>query len=507
MDKSNPKSASSNWLVSDTPVKIAVVGDLILDEYLDGSVNRISPEAPVPIHRVRDKTETAGGAANVARNVQLSGGNTYLLGVLGNDDAGQSLCRIIEKDGIDFSLTITSNDRPTIRKTRITANHQQLVRIDWEQIEPISSELQEQLFEKIQQCNADVILVSDYGKGCLTNHFLRKLIEYGKSTGKKVVVDPKGKDYSGYFGADLITPNRTEACEALGIDSAQNPDPIFLAQRLRDQFGIRNVLVTLGEQGMVGLEEHAKPEQAIVLPALTREVFDVSGAGDTVIALMTLAWGSGSSLSDAMHIANVGAGIVVEKWGTQPITAHELKRALKIDQPASLKAGSSEAKIVAREEIPGLIGEKAQRRRRIVFTNGCFDILHAGHVSYLEEAKKRGDLLVVGVNSDESVARIKGPERPIIPCDQRMKLLAGLAAVDYVFSFPEDSSEKSIQWVSPDVLVKGADYSINEIVGADHVLGSGGIVERIKFVEGLSTTEIIEKVRGANQRSTPPLQS
>lgn len=479
---------------SKSPVRIAVVGDLILDEYLEGYVKRISPEAPVPVHLVKGRTMTAGGAANVARNIQLAGGQAVLFGVLGKDEAARSLKGILQEDRVDISQLVEDPSRPTIRKMRVTSSRQQMVRIDWEESTSVSYEFQQELLTRLKKSDCDLILLSDYAKGCLTQEFIAEVISYGKSSGKKVLVDPKGRDYHRYQGASLITPNKSEALEALGLDSLSEEPGDQLAHQLIESFGFESVLVTLGEKGMVGLP--SKGSQCFQLSARTREVFDVSGAGDTVVGIMALAMGSGLELEEAMNYANVAAGLVVEKWGTQPVFADELKSAIRSEDPH--RAYSSLGKMTSRKQLRTLLGPRSSRQKSFVFTNGCFDILHAGHVSYLEAARALGDRLVVAVNSDASLQRLKGDTRPIIPEDQRMAVLAGLGCVDYVVCFDEDTPLQIIGELQPDILVKGADYEVSEIVGADSVIAAGGQVQQIAFVDGLSTSNIIERIKSLN---------
>ncbi len=474
--------------------RVAIVGDLILDEYLDGVVHRISPEAPVPVHLVKSTSITAGGAANVSRNIQLAGGQALVFGVCGNDGAADQLKQLLRKDGIDIKGVFTDLDRPTVKKTRITASHQQLVRIDWEEVKPITTAMQEQILEALKQTEWDALLLSDYGKGGLPQSLLEKLIQLGRSRQKPVVIDPKGKDYSPYTGATLVTPNRKEACDALGLDPQVYVGAKELAETLYQKYQIENILVTLGAEGMLGLEGASQKSQH--LPAVTREVFDVSGAGDTVVSIMALGLASGANLFDCMRLANAAAGRVVEKWGTQPITRDELLEALAEERREHGAAfASTQSKIMQLDELKSLLGPHGKRRLKFVFTNGCFDILHAGHISYLEEARARGQALVVGVNTDKSVRGLKGESRPIIPCEQRMRLLAALQCVDYVVSFDEETPAHLISELMPDVLVKGADYEVHQIVGADVVQAAGGRVERIQFVEGLSTSDIVRRVR------------
>ena len=478
------------WDESNT--RVVVIGDLILDEYLDGAVSRISPEAPVPVHLVKNSSVTAGGAANVARNIQLVGGHCSLAGVCGNDGAADQLKQILKKDSVNTKYIQTDFDRPTVRKTRITASHQQLVRIDWEEVKPISTDIQERLLDRLKGIDCDCLVVSDYGKGCLPPRFLKALVSLAKDRDIPVVIDPKGKDYSGYSGANLITPNYKEACEALGLDSTKSWEPETLATSLQEKYGIQNVLVTLGASGMLGLTAEGGFHR---LKAVTREVFDVSGAGDTVVSIMALGMGAGASFSDSMMLANTAAGCVVEKWGTQPIVRQELIDSLSASRSHGFGWSATPRKILSLEALKARIVDLREENRKVVFTNGCFDLLHAGHISYLEEARSLGHALVVGVNTDESVRKLKGESRPIVPCDQRMTLLAALECVDFVVGFGEDTPAELISTLVPDVLVKGADYELHEIVGADTVTKAGGTVERISFVDGLSTSEIVSRVK------------
>ena len=477
-------------------VVVAVIGDLILDEYLEGEVSRISPEAPVPILLVKNTRHTGGGAANVARNVHLAGGDARLFGVLGADDSARALSRILSDDGINTANLIIDSLRPTIKKTRATSAHNQLIRIDWEKVTPISPALQQELLARIQKTASDAILLSDYGKGCLAASFLRSVIEHAAQKNIPVIIDPKGRDYTPYRGCFMITPNRKEACEALGLDPSESPPPDELGALLQEKYDLRHILVTLGAEGMYFHPERGAGLTPIHLPAHSREVFDVSGAGDTVAAIMALSLAAGAKMDDAMTLANVAAGRVIEKWGTQPIEKNELIEAMKRfhlmrDEPVT----SSLYKISDRETVRLAIGKPGERSRSVVFTNGCFDILHAGHVSYLERAKAKGDILVVGINSDASVRALKGASRPIVPEDQRMRILAALSCIDYIVPFDEDTPADLITTLVPDVLVKGADYSIENIVGAEIVTAHGGKVEVIDFIEGISTTNIVDKIR------------
>ena len=469
-------------------VKIAVIGDLILDEYLEGEVSRISPEAPVPVHLVRETRESAGGAGNVARNIVMAGGQAMMFGVVGRDGTGDALIGCLERDGIDLTHTFRDEHRITTRKTRVSCEYQQLVRIDWEKPVPLSQSIQTRLMASLEVVDVDVVVVSDYSKGSLPEEFLKQMMALFANRKIPVLIDPKGRDFSKYQGSFLITPNWKESCEALGVDALETEDYRSVATQLQERYHLSNVLITLGGRGMY----YQGTALNHYLPAEAREVFDVSGAGDTVVAVLSLAIAAGLEIPESMTYANLAAGRVVEKRGTQPITKAEMKAL--IAQIAD-GFGNSLSKIIDRSAIKNVVNLLQLQHKKIVFTNGCFDILHAGHISYLEEAKRKGDVLIVGVNSDQSVRKLKGSSRPLIPLGQRMRILGALQCVDFVVSFEELTPEHLISSIAPDVLVKGADYQMKDIVGADGVLKSGGEVERIDYVHGVSTTEIIRRVK------------
>ena len=460
------------WLKAGRPIRVAVIGDVILDEYLDGQVNRISPEAPVPVHLVKSTVHGAGGAANVARNIKLAGAEVYLLSVLGEDEAARQLKDLLAKDGISTQHLVTVDDRPTIRKTRITSNSHQVVRIDWERVHPISQQAQEQLLTNLRSLEFDALLVSDYAKGTMTHNLLSNALELAVERGVPSTVDPKGRDFSKYLRATLVKPNRKEAIGALGLDPAGDYTGEELGRRLQRAFGIKNVLVTLGPKGMalVPTDESAA---TIVLPSIPREVYDVSGAGDAVIAMMTLGLACKAPMEESMHIANTAGALVVEKWGTQPVRLSELEAALRERPEPGRYEFTTRGKVIDRETLRMILKEPAARDRKIVFTNGCFDLMHAGHVSYLEEARSRGDVLVVGVNSDASVTTLKGAPRPYIGLADRQRLLAALGCVDYVVAFSEETPHELIKALVPDVLIKGGDYDAGAAVASRaYIVGS-----------------------------------
>ncbi len=461
-------------------VNVLVAGDLMLDQYWFGPTARISPEAPVPVVRVTEAQGRAGGAANVAVNLASLGAGTILTGVIGQDTNGSTLRRLVESHGIEFDA-VQSADQPTITKLRVLSRNQQLIRLDTENpyssadIEPVYGVLQKHIG------NADVCVFSDYAKGSLGQ--VQQLIALCREHGVTVLVDPKGADFERYRGADLLTPNFGEF-EAVAGSVSDDEMLIERAGNLRHELELKALLVTLGERGMLVVSESDPP---LMLPARTREVFDVTGAGDTVIAALAAGLGSGMALADAAALANLAAGLVVRKIGVATVTPSELMLALH-------EHGQGGRGPLERDQLCRVVREAQSRGERVVMTNGCFDILHTGHVAYLEEAKSRGDRLIVAVNDDASVARLKGAGRPINPLEDRMGVLAGLASVDWVVPFSEDTPEQLITEVLPDVLVKGGDYRVEEIAGGQAVLENGGSVEVLSFREGRSTSAIIQAI-------------
>lgn len=491
------------WQNSKKPTNVLVVGDLILDEYIDGSVQRVSPEAPVPVHLVSKATYTAGGAGNVARNIKLSGGEVTLVGVCGKDEGGEQLKNILAADNISTDSIIVDSDRPTTKKTRIRASNQQLLRVDWEKVTPINQELQGKLLEAISNSKADAIILSDYGKGCMSDRFIQDVIELALKLKIPSIIDPKGTDFGKYKNGTYITPNRKESCDPLGIDHTLPIDPKSVGAELQKTFGLDNILMTLGAEGMYFHPSPSSKEKPVHLPAEAREVFDVSGAGDTVVAIFSLGIASGAKVEDAMNLANVAAGIVVEKLGTKPVTKSELESALfdgnrrtnSFNVPSAMKIHGIDNACTTLEKW-------REQQSKIVFTNGCFDILHAGHVTYLEKARQLGDKLIVGVNSDSSIKQLKGPSRPVNTAKDRKTVLAALSCIDMIVEFDELTPLELIKALKPDVLVKGKDYEEKDIVGGDFVKSQGGNVETIELVENLSTTSTIEKILAVRSDET-----
>ncbi|TBU88019.1 bifunctional D-glycero-beta-D-manno-heptose-7-phosphate kinase/D-glycero-beta-D-manno-heptose 1-phosphate adenylyltransferase HldE [Phytopseudomonas dryadis] len=459
---------------------VLVVGDVMLDRYWHGGTSRISPEAPVPVVRVEQIEDRPGGAANVALNIAALGAPAVLVGVTGEDEAAESLRDSLEAIGVKTYFQ-RIGDQPTIVKLRVMSRHQQLLRMDFE--EPFQTDAAalarqvEQLLDQVK-----VLVLSDYGKGALQNH--QVLIQAARAKGIPVLADPKGKDFSIYRGASLITPNLSEF-EAIVGRCEDEAELVGQGARLMRELELGALLVTRGEHGMTLLRPGHAP---LHLPARAREVFDVTGAGDTVISTLAASLAAGEELPQAVALANLAAGIVVGKLGTAAISAPELRRAVQREE-------GSERGVLSLDQLLLAIEDARAHGEKIVFTNGCFDILHAGHVTYLEQARAQGDRLVLAVNDDASVSRLKGPGRPINSVDRRMAVLAGLGAVDWVVSFSEDTPERLLKQVQPDVLVKGGDYGIDQVVGADIVLAYGGEVRVLGLVENSSTTAIVEKIR------------
>lgn len=462
-------------------VRILVAGDVMLDEYWFGPTSRISPEAPVPVVRVTGSESRAGGAANVAVNLASLGCRTILTGVLGRDARGAALVDLLEPRGIRVDF-VHSPSRPTITKLRVLSRNQQLIRLDTEDaFGPEDCAALPETFGRHLK-DASVCILSDYAKGTLAG--VQSLIGLCRQRGVPVLVDPKGADFSRYAGATLLTPNLAEFETVVGTTRSDEE----LAARgaaLCGQLEIQALVVTLGERGMAVLQTGEAP---VFLPARARQVFDVTGAGDTVIATLAAGLGSGLDLRSAAALANLAAGLVVGKIGVASVTPEELRLSLH-------EHGHGGRGLLSRAEAQQLAAQVRARGERLVMTNGCFDILHAGHVAYLEEAKQRGDRLMVAVNDDASVARLKGAGRPINSLADRMAVLAGLAAVDWVVPFSEDTPEALIGEILPAVLVKGGDYRPENIAGARAVLANGGTVETLSFREGRSTTAIVEAVR------------
>ena len=465
--------------------RIVLVGDLMLDRYLEGSVERISPEAPVPVLHVRRSFQRPGGAANVAVNVAAMGGTPVLIGAVGADDAGRMLRSALGDEGVDAAEIVATRFGPTTVKTRLLAGHNQIARFDEEAILEDAG-VQEDLIRRVAALidGVEVAVISDYAKGVCSEAVCRGVIDAARDRGIPVIVDPKGQDFSKYARATVITPNRAEATAVVGFPIRGPDDALKAAQAIRERFSIDAAVVTLGEQGMVVVSD----QDSAVIPTQARQVFDVTGAGDSAVATLAVALGRGTALREACFLANAAAGLQVSRVGTSRITWSEVMAA--IDQHAAIARG----KVVGRGELVAAVRQARAEGKRIGFTNGCFDILHHGHVALLEAGAKECDLLVVGVNSDASVTRLKGPPRPFVPSRERQAVLAGLASVGLVCEFEEDTPLDLIRVVEPDVLVKGGDYASRDVVGADLVTARGGRVITPLFVADASTTSIVDRI-------------
>lgn len=468
------------------PPRVLLVGDVMLDRYFAGSVDRISPEAPVPVLHVRRSFHRPGGAANVAVNMAAMGGTTTLLGVVGDDEPGRHLRDALGQDGVADRELVATRSIPTTVKTRLLAGHSQIARFDEEAILD-DADVRRDLVRRIVPlvAAADVAVISDYAKGVCDREVCRAVIDAALARRIPVIVDPKGNDFSKYAQATVITPNRAEATAVVGFPIRGPDDAVKAAHALRERFAIESAVVTLGEQGMVVVS----PQESAVIPTQARQVFDVTGAGDSAVATLAVAIGRGMPLREACFLANAAAGLQVSRVGTARITWREVLDA--IDQSETIARG----KVVSLAELQTAVHQARTEGKRIGFTNGCFDILHHGHVQLLEAAAKECDLLVVGVNSDASVARLKGPPRPFVPSPERQAVLAALSAVGLVCEFAEDTPLHLIQAIEPDVLVKGADYAADDIVGADIVKSRGGRVITPLFVPNASTTSIVDRIR------------
>lgn len=460
--------------------KCVVIGDVMIDEYVLGKVNRISPEAPIPIVQVSEVSIALGGAANVAKSLVRLGASCTLISAVGQDSDGDALEKNLQECGVRFS-GIRSSDRRTTKKTRVIGNLHQLVRLDREDVFELSAAEEEVLLQRVEAelKSVDVVILSDYKKGICTERLCQELIRMANQRNIKVIVDPKQSDWSRYSGAFLIKPNLKEYQEAI---LQVTTDIEGTAKPLLEKYRLENILVTCSQDGMVlvGSQQTGRYQTE------AREVFDVSGAGDTVIATIAAFLGAGAELPTAIRMANVAAGISVGKLGTYAVSMEEIVTALTPTEVNKVKRLD--------ELMPYLTYIRANKR--IVFTNGCFDILHVGHSKVLQEAKKLGDILIVGLNSDASVKRLKGEARPINSQTDRASMLAALECVDFVVIFEEDTPLHLIKAIMPEVLVKGGDYRIEDIVGADVVSEHGGVVQTIPLVEGKSTTNLIHSMEG-----------
>jgi D-beta-D-heptose 7-phosphate kinase / D-beta-D-heptose 1-phosphate adenosyltransferase len=470
--------------------RVLVLGDVMLDRYVYGSVERMSPEAPVPVLRQASLRAMAGGAGNVARNVAALGAKAVLIGLVGDDAAGRELAAMLgDEPGIATRLVVDP-DRATTVKTRFVAGRQQLLRLDDETARPAAGSTAAALLAGLDAAlpDVDIVLISDYAKGVLGDEVLQRAIAKIHGAGKRLIVDPKSRDFSRYAGADLLTPNRGELAAATGISGEDDASVASAAREAIKSARLGAVLATRGERGMTLVAGGSSP---LHLPAETREVFDVSGAGDTVIATLAAALAVGADLAQAARLANTAAGIATGKFGTAVVHPADLLGALQARDVLA-----SEAKVVALETALERIQRWRAAGERIAFTNGCFDLIHPGHVSLLSQARAAADRLIVGLNSDASIHRLKGPDRPVQNETARGIVLASMSAVDLVLLFDEDTPIELIRAIQPELLVKGADYRLDQVVGADLVQSHGGRVMLAELLPGHSTTGTIARVGG-----------
>jgi len=458
---------------------IAVIGDFMIDHYLWGKSDRISPEAPVPVVEVIKEEDRLGGAGNVVNNLLALGSEVLVSTVIGKNS--DRLLELLKEKGIDIDGIFIDESRETIIKSRVIASNHQVIRYDKEIKTPISSEFEEKIFEYLKENidKIDLILLSDYEKGVLSKSLTQKIIKLANRNNKKLIIDPK-KDFSKYVNAWMIKPNKKELSVATGMEIKNEEDLIKAGWKVKKDLNLKYLLVTLSEEGMALFgDEYVK------IPTIAKEVYDVTGAGDTVLASLGYYLSKSEDMTEAMHFANAAAAVVVSKIGSATVTLEE------IEETKRRLDNSVDYKIVDFKTIEHIANDLKNQNKKVVFTNGCFDILHLGHVKYLQKAKSLGDKLIVGVNSNESVKRLKGPDRPVNDEYDRAYLLASLEVVDYVVIFEEDTPYELIKKIKPDVLVKGKDYEGKEVVGSDIAKE----VKLIEFVEGRSTTSIIKKVK------------
>lgn len=464
--------------------RILVIGDIILDKFIWGSVDRISPEAPVQVVNIQRENTALGGAANVAHNLAALDCDVTLLGVVGKDENAGILDKEFGRIGIRKNGLIVDPARPTTTKTRVLAGNQQVVRIDHEMASMVSSAVEKKLLAFLRKhlFNFDTVILSDYQKGVLTDPLIRSAIRLSKQKGIPTIVDPKRKDFSIYAGASLIKPNLKEAELAAGRKLRSEKEVKDAAAEMLNKHAFDGVLITRGKDGMFLKEKKSET----IISAAAREVYDVTGAGDTVIAYLGYLIASGYSFADAARVANIAAGIAVSRVGTVAVTKEEVMHQLD-------ESSSGTKKILSLPELLRIL-PTIRRNKKIVFTNGCFDILHVGHITLFRKARELGDLLIVGVNTDASIRRIKGEKRPIVSERERAHILSALEPVDYVVLFDQDTPLELIKSIKPDILVKGSDYTVNKVVGHDVVASYGGQVALVDLVVGFSTTNIVESI-------------
>ena len=469
--------------------KVLVVGDIMLDKYFFGEATRLSPEAPIPIlHKTRE-TVVLGGAANVARNLVRAKQNVWTMSVIGDDDEGKQLKSILEENKINTELLISDKIRVTTVKTRmIGPGNAQMLRLDVEDTTPISEELSNKMIKQFENKvkDFDIIVISDYKKGVLSVENTSKLIEIANKYNKKTLIDTKEPSYAKYRNAFLIKPNKNELQNLTKMSVNNDEEIVKAAQELRKQTNAKYVLATRGKEGMTLVGENSFQH----IRGVSKEVYDVSGAGDTVISYLAVGLANNFDITDTARLSNIASSIEVSKMGTYAVSVEEIKQHISKENEVSY-----DNKIVEVDELVKILQDEREKGKKVVFTNGCFDIFHVGHARYLKQASTYGDILIVGVNSDASVKRLKGPERPIISEKERMELLADLQCVSYVVKFSEDTPYELIKKIQPDIITKGGDYKPEDVVGKDIVEQKGGKVVICNLIEGKSTTNIITKIK------------
>jgi D-beta-D-heptose 7-phosphate kinase/D-beta-D-heptose 1-phosphate adenosyltransferase len=473
--------------------RVLVLGDVMLDRFVYGTVERISPEAPIPVMRVERIVDMLGGAANVARNVATLGGQAILIGVVGEDETAQNMrSQLAMIPTIDAQL-ITDVERPTTVKTRHVADRQQILRSDIESQAPLNDAAGQAVLTRLkaQLASADVVIISDYAKGVLTDGVTAEAIAAARAAGKVVLVDPKAKSFVKYRGASVLTPNRHELEVACGHECLTDEQVLAGARETLKQAACEAVVVTRGKSGMSVVQQNGQAEH---IRTVAKEVYDVSGAGDTAVATMGLGLAGGADITHVVRVANAAAGVVVGKYGTASVTVGELIARLGLAEESS-----NSSKYFSLDSVQQMVARWRDAGQRIAFTNGCFDLLHPGHLSLLNQAKKSADRLVVGMNSDLSVRRLKGPNRPVQSEIARATVLASLKSVDAVVIFGEDTPLELIEALAPDVLVKGADYTVQTVVGAELVQKRGGKVLLAELVPSQSTSSTIQRMTAAGK--------
>ena len=462
--------------------KILVIGDLMIDHYLWGECDRISPEAPVAVVDIRSENKRLGGAGNVMANLKALGLDVGVMSVVGDDESGKDIVLMLENMGVKIEKIVKEKDRKSAHKTRIMAVHQQVIRFDKESKDDILETSKDELLNSLKNIikKYDAVLLSDYAKGVLRDDFCKQIIKIANENSKFILIDPKGSDYSKYKNATLLTPNLKEAMQALKIKIDDDFSLKLALKRLKDELNLKYSIITLSERGIALYNN----DEVKIIPAIAKEVFDVTGAGDTVLATLGYALSNKMDIVSALSLANKAAAVVVGKVGSATASLDEIEKYSKSSSSTNL-----EEKIKSLDEICQIL---KNNDKKVVFTNGCFDILHAGHIKYLNKAKKLGDILIIGLNSDSSVKRLKGKTRPINSQNSRALLLSALEFVDFVVIFDEDTPLNLIEKIRPAVLVKGADYTGKEVVGSNIAKE----VVLVDFEDGFSTTNIINKIKG-----------